>query len=130
MGELMAARVITTDFPRKLDAIIPVPLHSQRQRSRGYNQSHLLAKVIGDKLGVPFTATTLTRTRNTPPQSLLRQHYRLQNLTGAFRVDKVIPGKTVLLVDDVMTTGTTVSECAEVLRKAGAERVYVVVFAR
>ncbi|MGB0910536.1 MAG: ComF family protein [Nitrospirales bacterium] len=115
-----------------IDLIIPVPLHATRLREREYNQSLLLASGLSQHLHIPLTYTTLVRIRETPPQTSLTKHERLKNLRRSFAVKtpQAIAGKTMLLVDDVYTTGTTVNECAKVLRKAGAGKVYVVTLAR
>lgn len=126
----MARRALEVDFPRRFDAVIPVPLHPNRLRERGFNQAELLARPIASSFQAPLDAKALERIRHTEAQALLDRRLRLQNPVGAFRATDRWEGATLLLVDDVMTTGSTVSECAAVLRQAGASRVYVLVFAR
>ncbi len=104
--------------------LLPVPLHARRLRTRGYNQALELARPLADALGVPLAADTLRRVRATPPQTGLGAAARRRNLRGAF---VLAPGidlpAHVALLDDVMTTGATLRECARVLRRAGVARV-------
>ncbi len=126
---LPLARLITRagDPPATIDAIVAVPLHPQRLREREFNQSLLLARHLGRHWHLPVLANILRRTKLTQPQTSLARRERLKNLRRCFAVTtpSVIEGKTLLLVDDVFTTGTTVNECAKTLRKAGARAVYV-----
>ncbi len=118
----------------KADALIPVPLHRWRLLSRRYNQSALLAQVLSRETGIPAYPLALQRTRATPSQGHLTAGERHKNVKAAFAVHpayiKKLEGQTVVLVDDVYTTGATVNECAKVLRKAGAAHVYVLTLAR
>lgn len=115
-----------------LDAIIPVPLHPQRLREREYNQSLLLADRLSHHTGIPLLLGSLLRIRPTVPQTSLSRKERLTNLRRAFSVAKPvhIQGKRILLVDDVLTTGTTLHECAKTLRRAGSGPVYGLTLAR
>ena len=115
-----------------IDLIIPVPLHSVRLREREYNQSLLLAQHLSNHFHIPLSYTALMRRRQTQPQTFLKRKDRLKNLRQSFVVasTQLIDGKSILLVDDVFTTGTTVNECAKILRKAGSGHVYVVTLAR
>ena len=113
------------------DTLIPVPLHNLRMLSRGFNQAYELSAYAGRMLNIPMLAGALRRTRNTQAQSGLSRKQRRRNLKGAFYWHGTVkPGCHVALVDDVMTTGTTLSECARVLKRAGAKRVDVWVAAR
>lgn len=114
-----------------IDAIVPVPLHSTRFRERGFNQAALLAEVLSERAGVPLL-NCLQRTRYTTTQTRLDRHERMENLRNAFRVrhSAAVQSRHLLLVDDVFTTGSTVDECARVLRLAGAASVRVAVVAR
>ncbi len=112
--------------------LIPVPLHQNRLREREYNQSAIITSVINSKFGIPVLTDILNRQRYTKPQVELGFRERKENVTGAFTVqnNEVIKGKNIILVDDVYTTGSTVNECAKVLKKSGAGKVYVVTIAR
>ncbi len=115
------------------DAVLPVPLHGSRQRDRTYNQSALLAQHLSPRLGLAYRPhKTLYRSRNTPTQTGLNANQRSQNVRDAFRVKdpELIRGATVLLVDDVMTTGATASAAAAGVQAAGASGVYVVTVSR
>jgi ComF family protein len=114
----------------KFDAIVPVPLHPSRERKRGYNQSERLSRELGQILQVPVGRSLVRRTRNTKSQVGKHRDERLKNLENAFLADaEQCNGKVVLLVDDVTTTGTTMSECASALLSAGAVKVYSIALA-
>ena len=111
--------------------LIPVPLHRLRLIRRGFNQAYELGSYASRVLGIPLQTSGLRRRRNTAAQSGLSRKQRRRNVRGAFYwQDRNRPGDHVALLDDVMTTGTTVSECARVLKKAGARRVDIWVTAR
>jgi len=116
------------------DVLAPVPLHRTRHFARSFNQADLIARRVGVRLGMPVDGTLLTRRRRTPAQSGLDAAQRRRNVRGAFghraRGTSRVAGRHVALVDDVMTTGTTLAECCRVLRRAGADRVSVWVAAR
>ncbi len=115
----------------ELTHIVAVPLHARRQRSRGYNQSELLARELSQLVDVPF-AQLLVRTRWTTPQVELSRSGRAENVKGAFALKENISlkGATILLIDDVYTTGATMGECARVLKNGGAQNVYALTLAR
>lgn len=116
------------------DLIAPVPLHWRRLFQRRYNQAAELGRVLARGAGKPIAVDMLTRRRATTPQERMNRAARIANQAGAFAIPEryqvVIDGATVLLVDDVLTTGATLSACAEALREAGAARVHVLVLAR
>lgn len=114
------------------DLIVPVPLHVRRLRSRGFNQALLIAELLSKKWDIPLSRRGLRRIRWTEPQITLSAAEREKNVKGAFQVRKPpeIAGRRVLLVDDVYTTGSTVAECCRTLKKAGADKVFVVTVAR
>jgi ComF family protein len=116
----------------KIDMIVPVPLHVRRLRQRGFNQAALLAKEAGCRLALPVGFDILARKFWTEPQTRLKRAERLLNVKDAFVVRKgaAIQGSSVLLVDDVYTTGTTVKECGKVLRAGGAASVHVATVSR
>ena len=112
--------------------IVPVPLHRSRLRQRGFNQAVLLGKVLSQQMSLPMLPDALVRTRPTEPQINLSATERRLNVKGAFSVGRTgsVDGKRVLLLDDVMTTGSTMDECARELKKAGAEAVFATAIAR
>jgi len=102
------------------DLVTAVPLNTVRYRERGYNQSALIAKSVANLLSVPFKEDILERTKNTISQTSLKREARKLNVQDAFRIKKSMEGKRILLVDDVITTGSTLNECAKVLKKDNA----------
>jgi len=118
------------DWP--VDVALPVPLHPRRLRERGFNQALLLARELSKKTKIPLRAKALRKIKYTPTQTGLTGRQRKKNLKGAFQVaqKESLTGRSVLLIDDVYTTGATASECARVLQKAGAQRVAVLTLAR
>ena len=129
LGRLLAASLGDLGWPAA--AIVPVPLHRQRERERGYNQSALLARSLAAQLGWPLCEGRLVRWRNTRPQVGLDGPARVENVHGAFRWDSPEPPPgQVLLLDDVYTTGATMEACAEALRQAGTVDVRGLTLAR
>ena len=115
-----------------IDLIMPVPLHSTRLRERGFNQALFLAHGLCEVHGLHLSLDNLARVRPTRPQVELSGEERVVNVAGAFALRRAeeIAGKSVLLVDDVFTTGATLNECAKVLKDAGAQRVMALTLAR
>ena len=107
--------------PPAPDLIVPVPLHPKRLKERGFNQSGLLAGGFARKIRTPVSFDAIVRKNQTRPQTRLKRGERLKNVKGAFEIPdkKKVRGRRILLVDDVFTTGTTLSECARVLKKKG-----------
>ncbi len=120
------------DNIKEIDLIMPVPLHKMRMIKRKYNQAGLLACEISKITGIKWDGLSLKRVKNTKSQGLYRAKGRKSNVKGVFKVDNPgnIFGKTILLIDDVYTTGATVNECAKELLKAGAKQVNVLVTAK
>lgn len=118
-------------FP-DIDIILPVPLHRFRLMKRKYNQAALLAKALSHHINKPFIAGVLLRIKSTQSQGHLKKDKRKQNVAKAFAVtnNQLILGKHILLVDDVLTSGATLNECAKVLKKAGAKQVSYLTLAR
>lgn len=112
------------------DCVVPVPVHPARLAERGFNQALLLARPVAKSLGVPLLRDALVKDRLSPAQAGLAREERLRNLQGAFRARRSFAGMRVLVVDDVMTSGATLSEMAVALRAAGAVRVENLVLAR
>ncbi len=115
-----------------VDLVIPVPLSPVKLRKREYNQSALLARALAKRIGATFSDTELERIRNTPTQTHLTATGRRANVRGAFAVPRpeLVRARTILLVDDVMTTGATLGEAAATLKAAGAWRVWALALAR
>lgn len=132
LGRLMAHGC--EEFLREFhaDSIVPVPLHANRLRWRGFNQSLLLARQVSRAYGVPVDPFVLQRRKETAAQTQLPEDDRRRNVRGAFALhpDKSVKDKTVLLVDDVYTSGATVNECSLTLKRAKAKEVYVLTLAR
>jgi len=126
LADRMALVLSSYPWLKHIDMIVPVPLHPSRVRSRGYNQSQLLAEHLGNMFGLPVVSKVLARIRPTESQTRLNQEQRRKNVAGAFRVPfpEEIEGKRILLVDDVVTTGATLDECARTLEKSGAMTVH------
>ena len=129
---LRMAHMISDQQKSQFDIITSVPLHSTRQRDRGFNQASHLANEISTLTGIPFHPSILQRDKPTPSQTRLKKRQRRDNIAGAFSLRKKadISGKTILLIDDVYTTGSTLNECSRVLMQAGAHSVHCLAFAR
>jgi ComF family protein len=131
LSELLL-EVLAADGAPPGDLVVPVPLHAARERERGFNQAALLARRVARRLRTPYDARALRRARATRAQTELSGRERRRNVRGAFGVTdaRAVRDRHVLLVDDVLTTGATVAECARVLGRAGARTVAVVTVAR
>jgi len=131
MAEALASGPASELEPEGVDVVCAVPLHESRLRERGFNQSELLAEAVAEAAGRPLEAL-LVRRRATLPQVDLPAPSRATNVRGAFAANlrQVIAGRTVLLVDDLFTTGATLGECGRALRRAGAREVRVFTLAR
>jgi ComF family protein len=114
------------------DLILPVPLHPKRLRWRGFNQSVLLAREVSRATNVPLDPFTLYRSKETLPQTQLSEEERRRNVRAAFslKTPHTVARRTVLVLDDVYTSGATVNECSRVLKQSGAKAVYVLTLAR
>ncbi len=130
-GRLNLARLLGLCLARSLDRegicrpdiIIPVPLHPQRMRERGYNQALEIARPLSRELAIPLDTRVCVRLRATPPQVGLEREDRQQNVRGAFGIIGPVAAQHVAILDDVITTGGTTGEMARVLRQAGASRI-------
>jgi len=132
MGRLLAQKRCGELAGLHANLILPIPMHWTRRIRRGVNSPELLARCLGEKLGIPVRRRLLVRSKKTLPQSGLSPKQRFRNVRGAFRVrpTDLLKGARILLVDDVLTTGATGSEIARMLKKAGASMVAVAVIAR
>jgi ComF family protein len=138
LGRMLAEAVVElgTDFSDASIIVVPVPLHRAKLRQRQFNHAELIAraamKLCGKTGRFQLSPGVLERKRETPSQTGLTSHQRRENVRGAFAVaqPEIVKGHEVLVLDDVYTTGATVSECARVLRRAGATKVWVATVAR
>lgn len=126
-GSLLAERCRNLPTP---DYLIPVPLHPRRLRQRGFNQAQEIAKALSRALSIPLALKAVRRVSHRPAQTALRRQERLRNLRGAFEVHPKFQAQHVALIDDVMTTGSTVNEIARVLKRQGILKVEVWTLAR
>ena len=127
LGECLAKAVEHAPQP---DRLIAMPLHPARIRERGFNHASEIARVVARQLGVPLDGDSCQRVRDTPPQMALKYDARRRNVRGAFRCSGDVNGLRIALVDDVMTTGTSLDELAATLKQAGAREVACWVTAR
>ncbi len=126
LGRLIAKIWFDEIIKWNADLIVPVPLHRLKKSERGYNQSDFIVKGLSKELNIPFKSRLIKRIRHTATQTHLNLIERKENVKNAFKVARKneISGKRIIIVDDVVTTGSTVSECALVLREAGAEKIF------
>ena len=114
----------------KAQALIPVPIHKSRKRRRGYNQAELLAVEISKRTGIPVKKNLLVRCKKTVPLKMLKDAERQNNLKKAFKIGKNdVKLSTIIIIDDIYTTGSTVNEMADVLNKVGIDKIYVLTLA-
>jgi len=131
---LLVGRILGKDSElwRGIEAVVAVPLHPKKLKKRGFNQAKLIANILAERKGMEFMEGSLVKIKNTPPQTSLMAGERERNVKGTFGIKKAdrIAGKTVLLMDDVYTTGSTLRECSAVLKKAGAREVRALTLAQ
>ena len=128
-GKLLARR-LSMALSMNESIVIPVPLAYERMRQRGFNQSHQIARALATATGQRLATDRLLRVRHTPPQQTLALNERRRNIRGAFAIEGSLRGQHIFVVDDVMTTGSTLDEVARVLKQAGAARVHNLIVAR
>lgn len=132
LGVALGEKLSRVDFLREFDILLPVPLHKTRKRERGFNQSLIISEGVSKTLGIPVAKEIVIRVKNTRSQTQLSEEERGKNVNGAFSVkapDK-ITGKNIVIVDDVVTTGSTTKEITRMLKDAGARRVGVACIGR
>jgi len=131
MGKLYGLRLSESEFMNGIDLLIPVPLHPSRLRKRGYNQSEFIAKGLSEKTGVPVNLRLLVRSSGSSSQTKRGRYERWENVEGLFEVTDAekISGKHLLLVDDVITTGSTMEACVNALHDAAEVKVSVIALA-
>ena len=122
-------RLLRRRMPLEFDMIVPVPLHPARQRDRGYNQAEMLARPLAESCGVELRTDVLSRVRKTKQQSKLKRSSRAGNTHSAFCAKNDLTGKRILLVDDVVTTGSTLCACSDALKAAGAKEIHAIALA-
>ncbi len=129
LGRAMAADLLDTDFFQDIDLIIPVPLAQQRQRERGYNQSEMLANGVAQLTGLPVRTDIVERIVSNPTQTSLNPLERAENVRGIFRLvrPEAVSGRHILLIDDVLTTGATLTSCGAELAKVEGVRISILV---
>ncbi len=130
LGLLLAEALQRGEPEEDVHALVPVPLHRRRLIERGFNQAFEIARPLAAATGKPLLVRGIHRQVNTQPQSLLAAHERSGNLRSAFRIRGNLKGMTVVIVDDVITTGATVNALAAALREAGASEVHAWALAR
>jgi len=130
VGQYFAERLVAAAEGLQVDAVLPAPLHPARLATRGFNQSVLLADPVARALGVPHLRDAVRKLRRVAPQAGLSLEERQRNLRGAFAPQRRFDGMRLLVIDDVMTSGTTIDELAGTLKAAGAARVEALVVAR
>lgn len=129
LGELLATHIMAQSGPLP-ECVMPVPLHVTRMRERGFNQSFEIAKIVARKLGIACSASYVGKAHPTPPQTALARSARQKNLRKSFEVKKPLPYQHIALIDDVVTTGTTVCEISKLLKRHRVETIEVWALAR
>jgi ComF family protein len=132
LGKLYGLEIAKQSAYPKIDYIIPVPLHPKKQKKRGYNQSDCIAQGLSESINVPFLSDVLIRIVNTQTQTKKHKDERWENVSGVFDVQNIeqIHGKSILLVDDVITTGATIEHCAITLIEKADCKVSIACLAR
>lgn len=127
MGRFMAEDLVGDGFFRGIDIIVPVPLHPRKRKMRGYNQSECIARGVSGVTGIPLDASSVIRRKNTETQTRKSAYERWENVNGVFRLryPERFEGKHVLIVDDVLTTGSTATACADAFKEVANVRISV-----
>ena len=126
LGKVLASEIKKHSSNWQFDLVIPIPLHQLKKAERGYNQSYYIAKGVGNILKVRVSDRVVKRIKYTESQTTMNLNEREENISGAFKLKKSndVRGKNILLIDDVITTGATISECGKILLEAGANKIY------
>jgi len=126
LGKVLGSEFKKQEINWKFDLIIPIPLHQLKKAERGYNQSYFIAKGVGNILNVKVSDRVVKRVKYTESQTTMNLNEREENISGAFKVSQknAIREKSILLLDDVITTGATIAECGKILLEAGANKIY------
>lgn len=131
MGRFMAAELMLTDFFRGVDVIVPIPLHPRKQRLRGYNQSECIARGVSAVSGILIDTSSVMRRKHTETQTRKSAYERWENVNGIFqlRYPERFIGKHILIIDDVLTTGATITACADVFQGVEGVRISILTLA-
>ena len=131
MGRFMAAELLPAGFFRDIDRIVPVPLHPRKQKLRGYNQSECIERGISAVTGIPTDTSSVVRVKHTDTQTRKSVYERWENVDGIFEVrhPELFKGKHILIVDDVLTTGSTTTACADVFKGVEGIRISILTLA-
>ena len=129
LAKYFAERIAPIIKNNHFDYITGIPLNPIKEKERGYNQSALIAKELGKYLNIQVNNTLIKRIKNTPSQTKLNRDQRIENVKNAFECNLNLIDKKIILVDDIITTGSTINECAHVLKKQGAKKVIAVALA-
>ncbi|MEA2103876.1 MAG: ComF family protein [Candidatus Cloacimonadota bacterium] len=132
LGAYLVECLLEYPFISQIDYVIPIPLHKVKKRSRGFNQADLIAEFVANKLNIKFSSTLITRKKFTKSQTKLSKEKRKKNVSGAFCVPnpQILHGKNILLIDDVLTTGSTLSAAVSEILKTGANKIFAATLAR
>jgi len=130
--EIFVKNKIACEFLKSYDIIIPVPMYKKKVKARGYNQSELIARQLAKYFKIPINTKVLIKQKNTPMQSSLGKKDRIKNVQNVYKIEHMekIENKNVLLVDDIYTTGATVTECKKMLQLAGTKKVGIIIIAK
>ncbi len=130
--EILVKNKNACEFLKSYDIIIPVPIHKKRKKSRGYNQSELIARKISNDFNIPIYTDVLIKQKNNKMQSSLNKSDRIKNIQNVYKVknEDKIKEKNVLILDDIYTTGLTTKECKRTLENAGAKQVGIMIIAK
>ena len=131
LGKILGEKLKESRFYQNIDVVIPVPLHPKKHRKRGFNQSEKIADGLADSMGISVKADAIKRIVNTLSQTKLSRADRMENVKDAFQVtvNPMITDKSILLVDDVLTTGSTLAACGKALLDAGSKRIFITTIA-
>ncbi|MFN3966235.1 MAG: ComF family protein [Endomicrobiia bacterium] len=132
LSEFFIQYIQKNNYLLNVDLLVPVPIHWTRKLKRGFNQSELLSRPIAEKFNIKYEHKNLFRKKRTKPQVKLNREERLSNINEAFAIrnSNYFTGKSILIIDDVSTTGETINQCAKVLRMAGAKNIFGLTLAR
>lgn len=131
LGKMLGKKLQESTHYRNLDLVVPIPLHPRKEKLRGFNQSEKFAMGLTQSMGIFLENNTVKRIKNTPSQTKLSREDRMENVKDAFQIikAKAIKDKNILLVDDVLTTGSTLIECGKALLKGGCKKLFIATIA-